>query len=68
MIDFGLADKVDPIKGIEGYLGTVEYLAPEVAKDRDSYDEKCDMWSLGVIIYALLTQKFPFSNTERNTA
>jgi serine/threonine protein kinase len=31
VIDFGMADKVDPTYGVMGFLGTVEYLAPEVA-------------------------------------
>jgi serine/threonine protein kinase len=67
VIDFGLSDKVDPVKGIEGYLGTVEYLAPEVAIKSGSYNEKCDMWSLGVIMYALFTKKFPFTDPKRDT-
>jgi serine/threonine protein kinase len=65
LIDFGLAEKFDPDGGIKGYFGTLEYLAPEVAIKRGAYNEKCDMWSLGVIMYAMLTKKFPFTNKKR---
>jgi serine/threonine protein kinase len=67
VIDFGLAEKFDPDDGIKGYFGTLEYLAPEVAIKNGSYTEKCDMWSLGVIMYAMLTKKFPFTNKNRET-
>ena len=38
--------------------GSCFYIAPEVLKRR--YTEKCDIWSIGVIAYALYTGIFPF--------
>merc|ERR1719401_2996689 len=38
--------------------GTLHYMAPEVFAG--SYSNKCDMWSLGVIVYTLLAGHFPF--------
>lgn len=65
LTNFGLAEKIDPEGGIIGYCGTLEYLAPEVEINRGAYNEKSDMWSLGVIMYAMLTKKFPFTNKKR---
>jgi len=40
-------------------VGTPHYIAPEVLKN--SYDQKCDIWSLGVIAYQLFSQdEYPF--------
>ena len=39
-------------------------MAPEILK-MEEYNEKCDLWSLGVNIYQLYTKKFPyFANFE----
>ena len=37
----------------------MNYTAPEILNDK-CFDEKSDLWSLGVIIYILLFQKYPF--------
>ncbi|KAL4464857.1 hypothetical protein ABPG74_011418 [Tetrahymena malaccensis] len=43
-------------------VGTVQYIAPEVLTQ--NYDKRCDIWSLGVILYCVLYGEFPF--TGRN--
>ena len=40
-------------------IGSLFYVAPEVLKK--NYNFKCDLWSCGIIMYILLTQKLPFS-------
>ena len=45
-------------------VGTVEYLPPEIAKlyqrKPDHYTKQCDMWSLGIVLYVILTGNLPF--------
>jgi calcium-dependent protein kinase len=45
-------------------LGTISYVAPEVLNR--SYTSQCDLWSLGVIAFILLSGYMPFSGSEAN--
>ena len=56
--DFGSSCFVDPNKRIHGCFGSAYYVAPEVIIGE--YNEKCDIWSCGVIMYVLLTGKPPY--------
>ena len=40
-------------------IGTCNYMAPEVING-DLYDEKCDLWSLGIIIFNIFFKRFPY--------
>ena len=48
--DLGFASKVDREKGMDLVLGTPLYMAPELVRQQ-KYDEKVDVWSLGVLVY-----------------
>lgn len=60
LIDFGCS-KVLSRKHYkyEDVIGTCHYMSPEVAQNK--YNEKCDLWSCGVIMFVMLTGYFPFS-------
>ena len=65
LIDFGLSSRIKKNKKLNNTVGTPYFIAPEILKGE--YDEKCDVWSIGVILYYILSGKFPFignSNTE----
>ena len=59
LIDFGTAKIFKPGKKMNKFIGTSYYIAPEVLKER--YDEKCDVWSCGVILFILLCGYPPFN-------
>ena len=58
IIDFGASVLMKGGKKMSFRFGTPYYIAPEVLQQ--SYDEKCDVWSIGVILYLLLTGNPPF--------
>lgn len=58
VIDFGLSCFNSYKKKLNKMIGTKIYFAPEVMKHNYSY--KCDIWSSGVLLFALLTAKMPF--------
>ena len=51
-------------KRLKSKVGTLYYISPEIIKG--NYDEKCDIWACGVILYILLAGYPPFSgNTDK---
>jgi len=64
LIDFGLAIQLAPKAYETEVCGTTSYMAPEVIKGR--YQTECDMWSLGVMVYFMLSGALPFKG--RNDA
>jgi len=58
LIDFGTSNYFDNRTKFSYKIGTAYYIAPEVIKQ--SYNNKCDLWSCGVILYILLSGMAPF--------
>ena len=61
IIDFGLSRKYSKDVKLHSVLGTPYYVAPEVLKG--SYDQKCDIWSIGAMTYLLLCGRPPFNGS-----
>jgi serine/threonine protein kinase len=61
--DLGFACKYDKETGVDMVLGTPLYMAPELVKQQ-KYSEKVDVWSLGIIIYQLLSGITPFDGSN----
>jgi len=68
LIDFGLSHVAARGRGevetMTGRVGTLSYMAPEVLL-RHPYTAACDMWSLGVVAFILLSGRRPFHCRDR---
>ena len=63
--DFGLACRLREDECIKKMAGTIGFMAPEVIKDEPA-DFKSDVWSLGIILYALISSGVPFCGENRD--
>jgi serine/threonine protein kinase len=64
LIDFGTSDYFTSGEKMTNFAGSLYYAAPEVICQ--SYTEKCDIWSIGVITYSLLFGKMPFDHPNED--
>lgn len=64
LADFGWSNFEERFKKRETYCGTIDYLAPEMADHSHKHDHRVDIWSIGVLIYELLTGNAPFAPTR----
>lgn len=66
ILDFGLAKLIEPEASGAGLtntgtiLGTPAYMAPEQCKSARAADDRSDVYSLGIILYEMLTGDIPF--------
>ena len=69
VLDFGIAksealsspDSSDSLTSTNSIMGSPRYMSPEQIRSTKTADHRSDVWSLGVILYELLTSKAPFS-------
>lgn len=58
LLDFGLSSHFDDFSDLSSPVGTPYYVSPEVLNGK--YNKECDMWSIGVVTYIMLTGSPPF--------
>merc|ERR1711874_428920 len=65
LTDFGFSRKLNNGEQAWTFCGTPEYVAPEIITNK-SHDLRADIWSLGILVFELLTGAPPF--TKRNSS
>uniref|UniRef100_V5GQA3 cGMP-dependent protein kinase n=1 Tax=Anoplophora glabripennis TaxID=217634 RepID=V5GQA3_ANOGL len=63
LTDFGFAKKIDSKEKTYTFVGTAEYVAPELIQNK-GYNKAVDYWALGVFIFELLTGRTPFHTND----
>ncbi|KAI1098437.1 kinase-like protein [Jackrogersella minutella] len=67
LVDFGFTREYEGKSNyLQTFCGTICYSAPEMLKGEKYAGEKIDVWSLGVILYALLCGELPFDDDDDN--
>ncbi|XP_029441918.1 testis-specific serine/threonine-protein kinase 5-like, partial [Rhinatrema bivittatum] len=65
LTDFGFASQCTPRHSLlKTFCGSAAYTAPEILMRKKYNGEQADLWSLGVILYAMVTGKLPFKERQ----
>lgn len=66
IVDFGMAALQPANKWLNTSCGSPHYASPEVIRAENYRGDKADIWSCGVILFAMLTGKLPFDGDSTN--
>ncbi len=65
LADFGISKILNPKESTMSFVGTPEYVAPEILAQK-GHDKTVDIWCFGTIIYEMVFGRPPFSNKNQN--
>ena len=61
LTDYGISKRLENTNTTS--MGTFQTMAPEILEGKKNYDNKCDLWSIGIIIYQLFFKEYPYKGT-----
>lgn len=64
LADFGFSKETHAVDQLATYCGSTLYASPEMVLGRPYLGPECDIWGLGVILYAMLTASMPFDDRD----
>lgn len=64
LIDFGFATDFKEGEGLVSKVGSINYIAPEMLYDEGTYDNKVDIWAIGICLYNMIAGKQPFADDD----
>lgn len=66
LADFGISKVLDPATNTRSFVGTPEYVAPEVVLQK-GHNKSVDIWCFGILLYEMVYGLPPFFNQNHNT-
>ena len=66
--DLGLGRQIEGVSGNYTTCGTAYYVSPEIAAGEKKYSYNADIWSLGIVLYELITKNKPWYDPKMSTA
>lgn len=64
LCDFGCSKVMRPKESFSDEIGTPAFMAPEIFRKEQYHGAPADVWSLGVLLYVMVTGMFPFISTK----
>ena len=66
--DLGLGRQIEGVSGAYTTCGTAYYVCPEIAAGEKKYTYNADIWSLGIVLYELITKNKPWFEPKMSTS